>query len=113
MEAPERGLPQRSMHFLSLPQTPVGRWSAYLLVLGFVLAVLNTAVVMPITESRTGLDAMQMAVNVVVGLCVVAAGIGSVFAVLARGERSWTLFVAIAILGVFIVMMVQDLTTSG
>lgn len=113
MEQQERGARRAASAFLSLPSTRIGRWSGYLLLLGIVLVVLNSAVVMPFTESKAGLGTAQMVVNMAVGSCVVAAGVLGLLALLAKRERSWTLFLSIVILALVAMMMVQDLVTPG
>lgn len=113
MERDGQGTRQRASGFFSLPSTFVGRWSGYLLLLGIALVALNTAVIMPVTESRAGLNAVQMVVNVVVGSCVVASGVLGAFAVLVKRERSWASFLAIAILTLIGMMMAEDLASAG
>ena len=99
--------------FLSLPSSRLGRVAGWLLLLGVILVVLNTAVILPFTESRSGLDAWQLAVNLLVGGCVVAAGACGLAAMIFRRDRSWTLVVSIVVLGLVVVMIVRDLIGSG
>lgn len=75
--------------------------------------VLNSAVVMPYTEARTGLDAVQNLSNALVGLLVVSSGIIGSYAVVARRERSWVIWVAILVLAVVLVLMMLGLTEAG
>ncbi len=97
----------------SLPSTGAGKWSARLLVLSLVLVLLNSLVMMPYTEARTGLQPVQNVSNLLVGLCVVSSGVSGLFAVVARGERSWVAWAAILVLVAVVILMVQDLTTPG
>lgn len=99
--------------FLSLPSSRLGRVAGWLLLLGVILVVLNTAVILPITESRSGLDAWQAVVNLLVGGCVVAAGAFGLVAMVFRRDRSWTLVVSIVVLVLVVVMMVRDLIGPG
>ena len=105
--------PERASRLFSLPSTRVGKWSSALLAISFVLVVLNTAVVQPITEARVGLHAAQSIYNVVVGLFVVGSGISGLYAVVLKRERSWTVILAVLILTAVIILMVQDLATPG
>lgn len=73
------------------------------------LAVLNTVAILPFTESRSGLEALQGVVNALAGGCLVAAGVGGVAAVVGRRDRSWVLAVAIVLLVLVVVTMGWDL----
>jgi nicotinamide riboside transporter PnuC len=87
--------------------------SARLLVVSLVLVLANSLIVMPFTEGRTGLQAVQNVSNALVGSCVVASGVIGLFAVVARRERSWVVGVAILVLAVVMFLMVQDLASRG
>lgn len=113
MEQQEQRAHRRVSGFLALPTTRIGKSSGYLLLLGVILVVLNSAIVMPATEGRAGLQAAQTVANAVVGLCVMAAGVCGLAAVLRKGERSWVLFLSISVFALVAVMMVQDLVTPG
>lgn len=97
----------------SLPSSPMGRTAGWLLLVGVVLAFLNTVAILPFTESRTGLDALQGVVNALAGGCLVAAGVGGVAAVVGRRERSWVLLLAIAVLVLVVVLMGSDLLAAS
>lgn len=99
--------------FLSLPSTRIGRWSAVLLLVSLVLVVLNSALIMPTTESRAGLGTVQTVINVVIGSCVLAAGVCGLVALFIKRERSWTVFAASVLFFVILAMMAQDLATPG
>ena len=53
--------------------------------------------VLPFTESRTGLDTIQSVVNAVTGLINLAAGASGVWSVIRQHERSWIVILAIAL----------------
>lgn len=99
--------------FRSLPSSPMGRTAGWLLLVGVVLAVLNTVAILPFTERRTGLDALKGLVNAVAGGCLVAAGVGGVAAVVGRRERSWVLLLAIVVLVLIVGLMASDLFGVG
>lgn len=79
------------------PTTRAGRLCVWLL-LGAVIAIaLNAAVVMPFTESRTGLDTFQQVFNAVVALSLLSSGLVGAWAVIRENERSWVVFLAIVL----------------
>lgn len=85
---PEGVIPKRASGFLSLPSTGVGKWSARLLLVALGLILLNSLVVMPETERRTGFELAQNVFNLAVFLGVVFAGSTGLFAIVMRRERS-------------------------
>jgi uncharacterized membrane protein len=99
--------------FLSPPSSRLGRVSGWLLLLGVILVALNTVVILPFSQRRPGLDAWQAVVNLVVGGCVVAAGVSGVVAVVVRRDRSWTLLVSTIVLVLVVVMIARDLIGAG
>lgn len=111
----ERGSakPKLAATLFSLPSSRLGKWSASLLGVSLLLVVLNVAVVQPATERRVELETIQTIYNILVGLCVVAAGGSGLFALVAKRERSWIVLLAVLLLGAVIVLMVQDLATPG
>ena len=109
MGEPERPTQKRASGFLSLPSTRMGKWSARLLLLAVVLALLNTLVVMPFTEQRADLELPQTVFTFAVFLCVTAAGISGVFALVMKRERSWAVVVSVLLLIVVMALMLQDL----
>lgn len=92
----------------ALPLTRVGRWCAGLLAVSVVAAVLNTALLMPFTESRAGLWTVQRVVDLVIGLCVLASGGAGLWAVIRQRERSWVLFLAIALTAAVLTLNIVD-----
>lgn len=98
MGTPREAAPERTLGFMSLPSTATGRWSAWLLLLSIVLVLLNGLVVMPLTEQRVSLDPAQRVFNLVVFLCLSAAGIAGLFAIVVKRERSWAAFLAVLLL---------------
>jgi len=110
---PERAARKRASGYLSLPSTSVGKWTARLLLLSVGLVLLNTLVVMPMTERRAGLEVPQTLFNIAIFLCVASAGISGTFALLMKRERSWVVIVSILLLVVVIGLMVQDLIIPG
>ena len=62
------------------------------------LVLLNNLVVMSQTEQNTDLELAQRIFNLFVFLCVVAAGLTGLLAVVIKRERSWVLFVSILLL---------------
>lgn len=103
----------RAPGLLSLPRTRLGRWSARLLLLSFLLILLNSAAIMPFTEQRGGLDLLQTVFNVAVGLSLVSAGICGAVAWITKAERSWVVVLSMLLLVVLLGMMLQDLATGG
>ena len=95
MSKPKRVARKRASGFLSLPSTSIGKWPAGLLVLSLVLILLNTLVVMPVTELRTGLELAQNVFNFATFLCVASSGISGLLALVMKRERSWAVFVAV------------------
>ena len=89
---------QQPSDFLSLPATVTGRWSAWLLLMSLLLILLNTLVVMPQTEQRTGLELAQKAFNLIVFLCVFSSGATGLWAIVRERERSWVLFISLLLL---------------
>jgi len=102
---------KRAAGFLSLPTTSIGKWSAGLLLLSLVMVLLNTIVVMPVTEQRAGLELAQTLYNAVTGMCVVASGVSGLFALVMKRERSWVVVVAVLVFASVIALMLQDLAT--
>lgn len=98
MNEPERPTPKRGSSFWSLPSTGLGRWSAWLLLVSVGLILLNNIAVMPYTEPRPSLEMVQRVFNLTVFLCVVSAGGLGLLAVVAKRERSWTLFLSVLLL---------------
>lgn len=109
----EQGMSRHRPRFLSLPTTPMGRWAGRLLIAALLLVVLNTAVLMPITERHAGLSLLQTVFNVVVGLSVVSAGVCGVLGWMRQGDRSWVVVLSTLLLALLAAMMVQDLVTPG
>lgn len=103
----DRVTQKRASGFWSLPSTSVGKWSARLLLLTFVLMLLQVFVVMPVTEQRTGLELLGTVFTWVLVICLVSAGISGLFALFMRHERSWAVvlsaFVAIVVMGAEVV----------
>lgn len=107
MGEPKRVTQKRASGFLSLPSTSIGKWSARLLLLSLVLILLNTFVVMPATEQRTGLELAQAVFNFLLLLPVVSAGSSGLFALLMKRERSWVVVVAVLL---FILVVAANLS---
>lgn len=91
---------ERSSGFLTLPSTSIGKWSAGLLLLSVALMLLNTLLVMPMTEQRTGLELAQAAFTWAVVLSLVSAGVSGLFALVVKHERSWAVIVAVLLAAV-------------
>ncbi|MDH4139938.1 MAG: hypothetical protein OEV43_05140 [Coriobacteriia bacterium] len=109
MDDAERPAHKPPSPFLSLPSTSVGKWSARLLLLSLVLALLNSFVVMPVTEQRTSLELAQAVFNFAAWLCVASAGTSGLFALVVKRERSWAVVLSVVILALTVGLMVTDL----
>lgn len=81
----------------ALPSSSVGRVSGGLLLAAVIGVAVNSALIMPLAEGRTGLGAAQSVVNAAIGLCLLAAGVIGAWAVIRLRERSWVLFLAIVL----------------
>lgn len=68
------------------------------MLLAAVIAIaLNAAVIMPFTESRTGLETFQSIFNAAVALTLLSSGVTGAWAVFRERERSWVVFLAIVL----------------
>lgn len=104
------GVPMKEgARFFARPSTQVGRWSAWLLIVSIVLIVLNSAVVMPATESASGLESVQRVINLGVFLCLAAAGAAGATGIVAKRERSWVAFVAFGLFALGLLLNLASL----
>jgi len=101
--------PTGNPRFRSLPSTRTGRVTTLLFAITLLLALLNAVLVMPYTESRTGLDAFQQAYNLVAGLFVVATGIVGIVSITRSRERSWAVMVPVVLSLAVIVLVLSDM----
>ena len=96
--------PKRPSGFLSLPSTRLGKWSAWILAITIALILVNNIALMPVAERTQGLQLFQSVVKLAVLLGVVTCSITGLLAIAVKHERSWTAFLAIALL-LFVVAM--------
>lgn len=82
--------------------------TAVLFVIVLVLAALNTTVVMPYTESRTGNDAFQQAYNLFTGLFVVATGVLGVVSIVKDHDRSWAVVIPVLLALAALALQIPD-----
>jgi hypothetical protein len=92
----------------AFPSSGLGRVCVGLLVASVVAVVLNSALLMPFTESRVGLETAQWVANLAIGVCLLAAGATGLWAVIRLRERSWLLFLAIGLTLVALVLNIAD-----
>ena len=72
--------------------------------------VLNAAVIMPFTESRTDMDTVQSLVILGVALSLLASGVVGSWAIVRDRERSWVVWLAVALtLAVLILEITEGL----
>ena len=109
MAASEPIMPKPSSCFRSLPSTPLGRGSAWLLAVSIILVLVNNLALMPWTERVGSLDVAQSAFSLTVFLCSVAAGATGLVAVISKRERSGIVFLAILLLAFALAMNVAEM----
>lgn len=113
MGEPKRVTRKWASGFLSLPSTSIGKWSASLLILSLVLMLVNTFVVLPVTEQRTGLELPQKVFSSAILLCVVSAGVTGLFALVMKRERSWAVVLSVLLFVLVMAFLVPDLVIPG
>ncbi len=82
--------------FFALPSTRMGRTALLLFAILFALVVVNSAILMPYTESRVGLDTLQQIYNFALGLLLIALAVIGGVSVIRHHERSWTVLLPVA-----------------
>ncbi|MHB9003652.1 MAG: hypothetical protein ACYC6C_06250 [Coriobacteriia bacterium] len=98
----------RTPSLWSLPISSSGRLAAILLAVALAVIVLNAAVIMPFTESRTDMDGVQQVVNIAVALTLLVSGIVGSWAVIRDRERSWVVWLAVALTLVVLIMEITE-----
>jgi cytochrome bd-type quinol oxidase subunit 2 len=98
MDEPPESTVRRASGFFSLPLTPIGKTSAWLLVGALALILVNNLLVMPQIEQEPRFERLQQSFNLLVFLSVAVAGCASLFAIVRRRERSWVLFASVLLL---------------
>lgn len=100
-------------HFLGKPTTKQGWWAVWVFVAALVLVVANVLVMAPMTESTTGLDALQQFYNLFTALVVFSSGILATIAIVRQHERSWAILAIAALAAVVFVFEIVEITTSA
>lgn len=109
----ERVTQKRASGFLSLPSTSIGKWSARLLLLSFVLILLNTFVLLPAIEQRTSLELPRIIFSFAILLCVVSTGISGSFALVMKRERSWAVVASVVVAILVMGFALSDIVIPG
>lgn len=91
-----------------MPTTRVGRIAAILFAVALAAIVLNAAAIMPFTESRTDMDSVQQVVNLAVALSLLAAGLAGSWAIIRDRERSWVVWLAVAVTLAVLIMEIAE-----
>ena len=83
----------QSMGFLTRPSSVLGRVSVILFIIAIVLILLNASVIDFLSLNGGISSGVSNAFGLVLGICVLTAGISGLIAIVFKRERSWAVFV--------------------
>ncbi|MCX6082329.1 MAG: hypothetical protein NTW32_22605 [Chloroflexi bacterium] len=89
---PEATKPQ-SMGFLTRPSSVLGRVSVIFFIIAIVLILLNASVIDSLSLNGGISSGVSNTLGVMLGICVLTAGISGLIAIVFKRERSWAVFV--------------------
>ena len=79
--------------FFTRPSSVLGRVSVILFIIAIVLILLNASVIDSLSLNGGISSGVSNAFGVVLGICVLTAGISGLIAIVFKRERSWAVFV--------------------
>jgi hypothetical protein len=85
----------KSNHFIERPHTKLGWWSFWLMAAFAVMFLINSAVFMAPTFNPPWRHTILPFYGILMMLCGLCAGIGGLFAIIRRHERSWLVWLTL------------------